>query len=355
MNQIIPISEFFTYVLFSFLAGHIILEFIPEHKKPKIVVPKYQILLAILGIIIFTFFPVLHVILFFSRYDDFFISLVTTITQFETGNAWLFGSFIAVFLWMTIYIEGSKYLKAFFLLLMIIAIGYASHGASLSPLLGLASHSVHFLFITSWVGILLHIAWNSRGEINFKPFLQWFTPFAVISIIIISLTGFLLMGLVVKPADYANSWALPYGQMILLKHLSIIPVIFFAFINGILARKTIKNPISWLQAETIILLLVFFFTGVMGTLAPPHLVNATVLQNGASAWFESLISQTVNPPFTVQIDLSLQGVIFGVLALLFLLLIIGSFIRKASAWLSLLFGFSFIIAMYFCLMFNITV
>ncbi|MDQ6596378.1 copper resistance protein CopC [Bacillus salipaludis] len=33
-----------------------------------------------------------------------------------------------------------------------------------------------------------------------------------------------------------------YGQMLLLKHISIIPVLIFAFINGVLSRKSIKLP-----------------------------------------------------------------------------------------------------------------
>ncbi|MED4778442.1 hypothetical protein P9306_18285, partial [Bacillus atrophaeus] len=43
---------------------------------------------------------------------------------------------------------------------------------------------------------------------------------------------------VVDIKDYAKCWVLPYGQMLLLKHIGILPLLAFAFINGVLIRKT---------------------------------------------------------------------------------------------------------------------
>ncbi|MBI0581346.1 hypothetical protein IEC97_28975 [Neobacillus cucumis] len=51
--------------------------------------------------------------------------------------------------------------------------------------------------------------------------LRWFTPLAALSLIIIILSGIYLMIFVVEPKDYVKAWVLPYGQMLLLKHISI--------------------------------------------------------------------------------------------------------------------------------------
>ena len=45
------------------------------------------------------------------------------------------------------------------------------------------------------------------------------------------------MTIVVDYKDYANSWMLPYGQALLIKHLLIIPLLAYAFINSVLIRK----------------------------------------------------------------------------------------------------------------------
>ncbi|TXK89880.1 hypothetical protein FVE24_14620 [Parageobacillus sp. SY1] len=73
-------------------------------------------------------------------------------------------------------------------------------------------------------------------------------------------------------SDYINSWVLPYGQMLLLKHISIIPLLAFALINGILLRRLSAQPNlnirAWLKAETIIITVIFFFTSILGTSSP---------------------------------------------------------------------------------------
>ena len=58
------------------------------------------------------------------------------------------------------------------------------------------------------------------------------------------------MTVVVDFEDYPNSWMLPYGQALLIKHLLIIPLFVYAMINGLLIKKKIKkdihfNPKPW--------------------------------------------------------------------------------------------------------------
>ncbi|KKI93994.1 hypothetical protein WQ54_00135 [Bacillus sp. SA1-12] len=359
MTQLIPITEYITYMLFSYLTGHVVLKFIPADKKPTIQVSKSSLLLSVLGIIIFTFFPVLQVISYFSTEGLFSLSAYAILTEFQVGISWLYGSFFAVFLWMVMYVEGSKYLQAFFLLLMMISIGYASHSASLDFGPGLLSHSIHFLTITIWVGILIHIGWIAKNIEDWQVFLRWFTPLSIVLFLITTVTGILLMFFVVQPNDYVNAWVLPYGQMLLLKHLSIIPVLMFAFVNGILSRKAKKDSTfdakKWIQAETVILMIIFFITGVLGTLTPPHQVNATVIQEGAAFWVEYIIGHDIAAPLTVNLSTGFDGMLLLCIALLFLALIIISFYKKVSAWIPLGFGILFIFAAYLGLMLSVSI
>lgn len=359
MSQLIPVTEYVSYMLFSFLVGHIVLQFVPQTHKPVITVTKQSLLLAVLGIIVLTFLPVLQVILFFS--PDGLISLTSysILTEFQVGIAWLYGSFFAVLLWMALYVEGSRYIQAFFLLLMIFSIGYASHSSTLNLWPGLFSHAIHFLMITMWVGVLLHVGWLSKESTNWHLFLKWFTPFSVILFFTVTITGIFLMFFVVEPRDYANSWVLTYGQMLLLKHLSIIPILAFALINGFLARKAKTNdqfnPLKWVQSETIILMVVFFITGVLGTLPPPHQVNATLIQEGPAPWIEYLLGQNIAAPFIVQLSFHLEAVILLIIGVIFIGLLLISFYKKMSPFIALAFGIAFIISTYLGLMFSILI
>ncbi|WP_299089366.1 CopD family protein [uncultured Metabacillus sp.] len=359
MTPLIPITEYITYMLFSYLTGHVILQFIPVDKKPAIQVSKSSLLLSVLGIIIFTFFPVLQVISYFSTEGFLSLRAYAILTEFQVGISWLYGSFFAVFLWMVMYVEGSKYLQAFFLFLMMISLGYASHSASLDLVPGLFSHSIHFLTITIWVGVLIHIGWLAKSIEDWHGFLRWFTPLSIVLFLITTVTGILLMFFVFHPRDYANAWVLPYGQMLLLKHLSIIPVLMFALVNGILSRKAKVDSTfdakKWIQAETVILMIIFFITGVLGTLTPPHQVNATVIQEGAAFWVEYFIGHKIAAPFIVQLNTGFEGIVLLCIAILFLALIVISFYKKVSAWIPLSFGILFIISAYLGLMMSVSI
>ncbi|PGT90715.1 copper resistance D family protein [Bacillus sp. AFS040349] len=359
MSQLIPVTEYVSYMLFSFLVGHVVLQFVPQTHKPIITVKKQSLLLAVLGIIILTFLPVLQVILFFSPEGLISLTSYSILTEFQVGIAWLYGSFFAVLLWMTIYVEGSKYIQALFLLLMIFSVGYASHSSTLNLWPGLFSHAIHFLVITMWVGVLLHVGWLSKDDKNWRLFLKWFTPLSIILFLTVTITGIFLMFFVVEPRDYVNSWVITYGQVLLVKHLSIIPILAFALINGFLARKVKANdqfnPIKWVQAETIILMVVFFITGVLGTLPPPHQVNATLIQEGPAPWIEFLLGQNITAPFIVQLSLHLDAVLLLIIGVLFIGLLIISFYKKISPILAVGFGIAFIISTYLGLMFSIVI
>jgi copper resistance protein D len=351
MNHLIPIAEFFNYVFFSLLVGHVILQYIPDLKKPKVQIPRRLLLVMPLGIILFSFGPALYVINYFASDFGFSQTTYLVLTQFNVGKGWIFTAVVSVLLWVTLFFRGPRHLQAFWLLSLIGSVGYASHVASLSFWSGFVLHTVHFLVVCVWVGILLQVAWFSKESNNWGQFLRWFSPLAIACIVIIFISGILIMFKVVEPNEYLNSWAIPYGQMLLLKHISIIPVIVFAIINGILAKKATANrsfkPLSWVRAESIVLFVVFFFTSKLGTMSPPH---ETVEK---AKWVEKLMGSTLKDPFQLQFDASLMGILLVFVSLLFLLLMIVIFKAKWKSLYSLIFSTGFIISCYLGLMFSL--
>ncbi|CAK8583395.1 copper resistance D family protein (plasmid) [Priestia megaterium] len=354
MNILTPISEILNYILFSFLVGHVALQFVSDSKKPKVSVPKQLLLLSTLGIIVCSLIPVLKVIFYFSNNMGFRLTTLSVLTNFQIGKAWVFTCIIGILLWLTLYFKGSKYLQSFWLLLMIGAVGYASHVSSLSFWTGFLSHSIHFLMVSLWSGIILHVGWFSKGEKNWSTFLQWFTPLAIGCLTLVIGSGLILMFKIIEPKEYFMVWAIPYGQMLLLKHISLIPVLAFALINGILTKKISSspsfNPKSWVQVESIVLLFVFAFTGVLGTLSPPDNINFMVIPK----WIERILGQDIGVPLHPEINLSFEGIILFAISLIFIAMIIMSFFKKSSPFSSLLFTICFIVSLYLALMMNIT-
>lgn len=354
MNLLIPLTEFITYLLFSFLIGHVVLQFVPESKKPSLHVPKPILLLSVLGIIVFSFGPVFQVIFYFAESVGMGLTLFSVLSDFQVGIAWIVTGWIATVLWMTIYVEGSKYLQAFLLLLMVFGVGYASHVASLSFWSGFISHTVHFLAVTLWTGVLLHVSWFAKDSANWKNFLRWFTPFAVGCLSVIVISGVIVMLFIVDAKEYIDAWVLPYGQLLLLKHISIVPLLAFALINGILMRKLTGtgafDPRPWVKAESISLMVVFFFTGILGTLSPPHEVDFTVKSEGAANWVSYLLEKSIVPPINLEMAASFQGVLAYLLALLFLFMMILSYYKRTKPVLAVVFSLCFIVSCYLGMM-----
>ncbi|PLS09477.1 copper resistance D family protein [Neobacillus cucumis] len=356
MGYVIPFFEFGNYFLYSILVGHIALQFVPEDRKPKSKIAKPFLLLSTLGIIIFTLGPILQTIYYFKDGVGLGLAIRTVFIDFQVGKAWIFIGFLATFLWMALQLNASKYLQALLILLMILGVGYSSHVASLSFWTGLISHSLHFLLVTLWTGILIHVAWLSKENTDWGKFLRWFTPLALVSLIIIFISGFILMVFMVEPKDYVKAWVLPYGQMLLLKHISILPVLVFAIINGILVRKTILihsfNPLPWIRGESIFLFIIFYITAVMGTLSPPHEIEFTLKSEGPSRWVEWLLGKNITTTLNTHFLTNFQSVLLIVISIHFLIMILISF-KKVKPLLGVFMGLCFIVVLYIGMMFSL--
>ena len=356
MNLLTPIADFANYLIFSLLVGHVVLQFVPESMKPSIQLPNRLLLISTLGIIIFSFIAVFSLILFFDDSVGFATAAATVLMSFQIGQGWLFITVFAIFLWLTIYLERSKYLQAFWIILMMIAIGYSSHVSTQSFVVGIFSQTTHFLMVMVWVGVVLLVSWFSKDKDHWTEFLQWFSPLAVVCMVNIFATGFVIMMTIDQPSEYLNGWATPYGRMLLFKHISIIPIIMFAIINGILSKRVSASsqydPRTWLKAESVILLLVFYFTAVLGTLSPPFEMMENATQTASvPTWIDWLLAKNLPLPIEIEFAPTFFSILLITTALLFLLLILISY-RKMSPVFATVFGGCFILTLYLGLIFS---
>jgi hypothetical protein len=193
------------------------------------------------------------------------------------------------------------------------------------------------------------VSWYSKNKENWLLFLKWFTPLAILCLIAVIGSGLTLMKFVVDYSEYTTSWVLPYGQALLLKHLLIIPIVAYAFINSILVkRRMVKdesfNPIPWAKDESVILWLVFSATAFLGQQSPPHDIGRTIQMKGPSNLFNLLFQGNIEDDLKVWLYFGFDSVFLSVLSLLFLSLIILSFHRPAP--LSMLMSVLFVITSY---------
>ena len=344
-------ADFLLYAAFAYVAGFIVLQFVPDSKKPAVHTSRLFLLLCVTGIAVFSSMPVIVLCRLLDTGEGWLTVFPTVLLDYRVGQGWGITVLLSLLLSLTFCFGGSRsrYTQACFALLLVLVAGFYSHVSTLSPWAGFISHSIHFLAMILWAGVLLHVAWFSENSQNWNRFLKWFTPFAVICVSVLLTSGFVLMLFFVEPTDYVNSWVLPYGQMLLLKHLSILPLLMAAFINGFLNKKQSFAVVMWLRIETALLFFVLLFTAIMSKEAPPHDVNNTLRSVGVAPFVELLKGEQYIP-LNASWTFSLNGGMLLVLSMLFLGMMLLNFYRQMTPWLSLLFGTVFVLTAYVDLM-----
>jgi putative copper export protein len=346
--------------------GAFILHLVPCSKRPNIYVSKKVLLLSIFGIAILTTLPTIQLILAFYKFVGVMEIIKSALFMFEVGKALIITLILSflLFIYLLIFDISKKsyysYGGLFITFLLIITLGWASHSSALAPT-GYLTHSLHFLSVSTWIGILLVIGWFSTNHNNWIEFLRWFSTVAIICFILTALTGIIMMKLMVDSyKDYVNAWMLSYGQALLIKHLLIIPLLLFAFMNSVLIKKRVKengefNPKSWLKAESIFVLFIFSATSLLGNLMPPHVHDEETIfkEKDASKLFEFFYQGEVKDGMELVISYGFNSLILIVLAILFLGLTILSFIKKTPPFLSIIMSVIFILTSYFSLMLSL--
>ncbi|WP_053374831.1 copper resistance D family protein [Paenibacillus sp. FJAT-27812] len=323
----IYISEGLLYVCFAILTGGLLLRLVPEGKKPSIQVPNGLLLACVIAIPILSYVPIHKLALVFAKdFDMTYSSILKSILlDINTGKAWVWttiGSIGLAFLLGLKAFRGDKHMPKvalFVTFLLIVWLGYASHASSLYGFRGLVTHSAHFLAVSVWIGILFVTSWFAKDNANWDAFLRWFSPVAIICVLVTLLAGIVLMSFTTP--EYLNAWMLPYGQMLLIKHLLIVPLLLFAYTNGFVYKKLAKNnanfnPKRWLKAESIIALLVLAATGVLGQQTPPHKVKETLQTVSPSPLFTSIYKGSFSPDIAVKFTLHFESVLMLAAALI---------------------------------------
>lgn len=355
-------SEILLYVSVSIVVGTFLLHIIANDQKPAIHVPRKVVLMAIIGTAVFSFYPVLRLIVILSNDYELLVTIQSVLFSFEVGKGWLLTCFISIVFFLYYLLIDVKKDYAYvvvgliFTVLLVVAQGWSSHASTLSTF-GFAIHTIHFLAVSIWVGGLLVVSWFSSGKENWLSFLKWFSPLAIACLLIVLGSGFFLMKLVVLPSEYTNAWALSYGQSLLIKHLLIIPLLAYAFINSMLVRKKITEdqafyPVPWLKVESVILLLVFSATAILGLQSPPHSINESLQLEGPSVLFQMFYHGNLES-FDGSLGFGFYSVFLLIVSLLFLSLVIITFIKKISPWLTIVFSVLFVFTSYTALMLSL--
>ncbi|AXQ50897.1 copper resistance D family protein [Lysinibacillus fusiformis] len=364
MFSIAIFSEPFLYICFSILIGSFLLQLIPSNRRSEFKVKKGVLMAATAGIAIFSFMPVLQTILYLHEDIGFWNTLLSVVLGFTIGKAWIATYLISNILFLYIvwfdYWKRpiNSYVGLIFTLILIFILGWSSHAASIEEWSGFLIHSIHFIAISVWIGILLIVSWFSTNQSNWLNFLKWFSPVAATCFIITIITGLLLMKVVIDYSDYTNSWMLPYGQSLLIKHLLIIPLVLYAFINSILVKRNITknpsfNPIPWTKAESLIVFLIFAATAILSQQEPPHEIEITIASSGISNLFDLLYAGNVTKDTTILLGFNLNAIILYILGVLFLALSVITYMKRTPAFSGFMMSVLSVISLYLALMMSI--
>lgn len=364
MSLIGVISEPLLYLCFSVIVGTFILQLVPEYARPSFHVSKGALLIATGGIAFLSFVPVLQLILYLYQNIGFTQTFNSVLFTFEIGKAWLFTYVVSNLLF--IYIVWFDYRKKplypvvglMLTFVLVLSLGWSSHASSIKHWSGFMVHTLHFLSVTIWIGILLVSSWSAKTYSNWRIFLKWFTPVAVICFFTIVGSGLYLMTIVVQIEDYMNAWMLPYGHALFIKHLLLLPLLAFIFINSIFVRRKLNvepgfNPIPWTKAESLVVFLIFVVTAVLGQSEPPHDIKTTLASSGVSKLFDWFYQGKITLDSVIMIKIGLQGWACAILSLSFLSFIILSYYKKAPIVVSFFMSILTVFSAYLTIMVSI--
>ncbi|WP_277585219.1 copper resistance D family protein [Psychrobacillus antarcticus] len=366
MFLLTTISEALLYLCFALLMGSYILSLFPSDLIPTIVVPRKVKLLAVIGIALFSFVPLISLLMYLYEDYGFFDSLQSILLTFEVGKSWFFMFIVTVFLGLYILFFDKKQSPYYFIVgillvfVLIIGVGWSSHANSIQSLKGLITHFFHFASVIIWVGILFVITWFSKNTNNWLSFLKWYHITALYCFGIIIITGFSLMSFSTPLDAYPDTWMVSYGQSLLIKHLLIIPLIAYAFINGILMKKRLLinedfDPRPWTKVEFFIILLIFAATGAMSQQSPPHSLFETISSEGFSSLFLLFHDGFDFSGMAVQLVFQIDGILLMGISAIFIVMSVFSFIKRMPAIFSFIMSLFVVIAAYLGLLFSIQI
>ena len=363
--MLVVISNALLYPAFALLMGGLLLNLISEKYRPTIKLTSKFFVIVLISIVLLTAVPPLSLMINIANVFNisFFEAVQRVLFTFNIGQVWILTVVVTTVLMIVMQLAKKQPrvfgIIAFVLaMLLIFTVSKASHSASLQPTTGLIGHSIHFLSASIWVGILFVVGLFAKDERNWPAFLKWYTPTAVVCVLLLTGSGLFLMKGIVP--EYTNSFMLSYGQLILVKHLLFLLVILYGFINGFVIKRRLKrdatfHPKKWLRLESIFLLLTFIVTALMTEQAPPHNVALTLERVEPSAIFQ-FFTGSVGPYSQVVVtSRSSYLMIFAFVMVTSVLVIFYSAIKSSRLYVPVISSFIILVSAYFLIMLSVDV
>ena len=359
MQLLVIISQILLYVCFAVLFGYYILSIVPLAHRPSISVPKRFLYWSVVGVLVGGFIPALYVVTFIAPRIGIIDSFVTVLTVYTVGQAWLAAVIIGaiMLICMKLWHESSKVLYNLIQIVLLIGlvatVAWSSHASSVNFALGFSSDLLHLLSVSIWVGTLLVLSWFATSSENWIAFLKWFTPVAALCFSITILSGIFLLEAMIP--SYTDAWAVNYGQGLLIKHLFIIPLAFYALMNGVFVKARMEknpmfNPIPWARLESVLLVVIFTITAIFSQQSPPmHSISAS----DVSTIFKLTYSGDIISGLTVGLGVNWFTILFVLLTFVFIVLSIIAFVKKAPTWLCFIFACGIVFSAYLTLMYSV--
>jgi putative copper export protein len=313
------------YLCLSILLGISVLALIPEEGKVKLAIPGNIGTLLAIGVSFFAMVPIIDLATSLQEYREggWLSSFTYVITNIEGGRTWLLLLLLA-FLYMVIVntIHKKRVAASLGLLLvmaMIVLQSLIGHSASMNSVQGAMFHTIHFLAVGIWSGILLVVSLFTTEEGNWQNFVGWFTKVAFGCMVWIALTG-IVMSLTLTE-NLVSSWMFSYGQALLLKHLLFIVLLLFAFVNGFLMKSLVEkrpsfSPRRWWKVESLLVLFVYTITGYMTEQEPPRDISQMLSEHEPSLLFRTFTKMDGYGPLTLVPNV--MGLLFLIIGGVFL-------------------------------------
>lgn len=246
-------------------------------------IPKPLVITAICGIGVLSFLPLLRIVLFFAGNAGFAVSLRNVLFSLAEGKAYGWTLLFCLLMLAAVCVKPLHlsirkagwgwWLCCILCLGLAISVNWFSHMTANYGLAGLLVHLIHFLSVMIWSGTLLAAGWFKPTSSSWSGFLKWFHILAMVAMTLIIGSGWLMSAALIP--QIATAAVSSYGKALLLKHLLIIPLLLFGFINGFLIKRKLSQnhsyqPTTWIRAEAVLVLAIYIITGYMNQQATPE-------------------------------------------------------------------------------------
>lgn len=366
MEHIESISKALSYVCLALLTGALLFKAISPKHRPQFHYPLKWMLIAALVFPLLAFSSIARTtMVLMERFQYSFPEMLFQVVfTFEIGQSWLFTLFFSFLLFVLLLSAGQEISRTLAItgllgvLVIILSQTYTGHPASLTTWGGFINHAFHYIAISLWIGSVFIAGWFTKDSDRWAAYVRWFTPFAIICVGIVIASGLLMTQYI--SSEFMRSWALTYGQALLLKHILIVPLLVYGLMNGFLMKRRLDRsanhqPHQWLRAESFAALFIFAVTSFLIVQSPPHDMSQTLMFLEPSPMFEWFHPVSVEPAMLVGLGWSSVGMLFVSLSIVFLTLMLWSYTRQSNAYLTLIYALGFTLSFYVAVMLSICI